>query len=55
MLMSIEPQLADRLSGDISVVGSSKGEVFVRSGWQARSHFQKLMGRLSKRSNNMTA
>lgn len=56
-LMSIEPQLADRLSGGISVAGSGKGEVFVRSGWQARSLLkgQKLMGRLSKRSDNTTA
>lgn len=53
-LIGIEPQLADRLSGGVSMAGSGKGEVFVRSGWQARSLLkgQKLMGRLSKRSDN---
>lgn len=53
-LIGIEPQLANRLSGGVSVAGSGKGEVFVRSGWQARSLLkgQKLMGRLSKRSDN---
>ncbi|KAF8440378.1 guanine nucleotide binding protein, alpha subunit [Boletus edulis BED1] len=34
---NIEPQLADRLSGGISVSGSGRGEVYVRSGWQART------------------
>jgi len=53
-LIGIEPQLADRLSGGVSMAGSGKGEVFVRSGWQARSLLkgQKLIGRLSKRSDN---
>ncbi|KIJ66946.1 hypothetical protein HYDPIDRAFT_128433 [Hydnomerulius pinastri MD-312] len=36
-LTNTEPQLADRLSGGISVSGSGKGEVYVRSGWQART------------------
>ncbi|KAF8813180.1 guanine nucleotide-binding protein [Phlegmacium glaucopus] len=36
-LISSEPQLADRLSGGISVSGSGKGGVYVRSGWQART------------------
>ncbi|KAG6331612.1 hypothetical protein ID866_7476 [Astraeus odoratus] len=53
-LVSVEPQLADRLSGGVSVAGSGKGEVFVRSGWQARSmqKGQKLMGRISRRSDH---
>ncbi|KAF8843728.1 guanine nucleotide binding protein, alpha subunit [Paxillus ammoniavirescens] len=36
-LVNIEPQLADRLSGGVSVSGSGKGEVYVRTGWQART------------------
>ncbi|KAG2067486.1 guanine nucleotide-binding protein [Suillus decipiens] len=36
-LTNTEPQLADRLSGGVSVSGSGKGEVYVRSGWQART------------------
>ncbi|EGO24442.1 hypothetical protein SERLADRAFT_467759 [Serpula lacrymans var. lacrymans S7.9] len=36
-LTNTEPQLADRLSGGVTVAGSKKGEVFVRSGWQART------------------
>lgn len=51
-LVNTEPQLADRLSGGISVSGSGKGEVYVRSGWQARTIHtsQKLIGRRSKRA-----
>ena len=36
-LLSAESSLADRLSGGLDVSGSGKGNVFVRSGWQARS------------------
>ncbi|KAG1737296.1 guanine nucleotide binding protein, alpha subunit [Suillus lakei] len=36
-LTNTEPQLADRLSGGVAVSGSGKGEVYVRSGWQART------------------
>ena len=36
-LTSVESQLADRLSGGISVSGSGKGGVYVRSGWQTRT------------------
>ncbi|KAF9243432.1 guanine nucleotide binding protein, alpha subunit [Melanogaster broomeanus] len=36
-LTDTEPQLADRLSGGIAMSGSGKGEVYVRSGWQART------------------
>lgn len=51
-LVNTEPQLGDRLSGGISVSGSGKGEVYVRSGWQARTIHtgQKLIGRRSKRA-----
>jgi hypothetical protein len=34
-LISVESQLADRLNGGISVSGSGKGGVYVRSGWQS--------------------
>jgi hypothetical protein len=36
-LTYVESQLADRLSGGISVSGSGKGGVYVRSGWQTRT------------------
>ena len=36
-LIYVESHLADRLSGGISVSGSGKGGVYVRSGWQART------------------
>lgn len=36
-LVSSDAQLADRLSGGITVSGSGKGSVYVRSGWQART------------------
>ncbi|KAH7884416.1 guanine nucleotide binding protein, alpha subunit [Phlebopus sp. FC_14] len=51
-LTNIEPQLADRLSGGISVCGSGKGEVYVRTGWQERTiqKGQRLVGRKSRRS-----
>ena len=51
-LVNAESQLADRLSGGVSVSGSGKGEVYVRSGWQARTIHtgQKLIGRRSKRA-----
>jgi len=50
-LVNIEPQLADRLSGGVSVSVSGKGEIYVRTGWQARTvqKGHKLIGRRSKR------
>ncbi len=36
-LVAAESSLAYYLSGGVSVAGSGKGNVFVRSGWQARS------------------
>ena len=36
-LLAAESSLAERLSGGLDVSGSGKGNVFVRSGWQARS------------------
>lgn len=36
-LVSMDSALADRLSGGITVSGSGKGEVYVRSGWQSRT------------------
>ncbi|KDR76003.1 hypothetical protein GALMADRAFT_458108 [Galerina marginata CBS 339.88] len=36
-LVVAESQLADRLSGGITVSGSGKGGVYVRSGWQSRT------------------
>ena len=36
-LVSMDTALADRLSGGITVSGSGKGGVYVRSGWQSRT------------------
>lgn len=36
-LVAVEEQLATRLNGGVTVSGSGKGEVFVRSGWQTRT------------------
>ena len=43
-LLDVEASLAERLSGGIDVSGSGKGNVFVRSGWQARSLLGKVRG-----------
>ncbi|KAG2139175.1 guanine nucleotide binding protein, alpha subunit [Suillus bovinus] len=53
-LTNTEPQLADGLSGGVSVSGSGKGEVYVRSGWQARTiqKGQKLLRRQPKPSSS---
>ncbi|KAF8710142.1 hypothetical protein AX14_010823 [Amanita brunnescens Koide BX004] len=47
-LVATDAQLADRLSGGITVSGSGKGGVFVRSGWQART-IENAVGRIRKR------
>jgi guanine nucleotide-binding protein alpha-1 subunit len=47
-LVSSDGQLADRLSGGITVSGSGKGAVYVRSGWQART-IENALGRLKPR------
>ena len=47
-LVSTDDQLADRLSGGITVSGSGKGGVYVRSGWQART-IENALGRLKPR------
>lgn len=47
-LVSSDAQLADRLSGGITVSGSGKGGVYVRSGWQART-IENALGRLKYR------
>jgi guanine nucleotide-binding protein subunit alpha len=50
-LVAADTQLADRLSGGVTVSGSGKGGVFVRSGWQARAIENGLsMPRRPKRS-----
>ena len=56
-LVNTEPQLGDRLSGGVSVSGSGKGEVYVRSGWQARTIHtgQKFIGKRSKRAETESA
>jgi guanine nucleotide-binding protein subunit alpha len=46
--VSADAQLADRLSGGITVSGSGKGGVYVRSGWQART-IENALGRLKPR------
>ncbi|KAF9533893.1 guanine nucleotide-binding protein [Crepidotus variabilis] len=43
-LVAMDAQLADRLSGGITVSGSGKGGVYVRSGWQSRT-IDKLKGK----------
>ncbi|KAJ4494701.1 G-protein alpha subunit [Lentinula edodes] len=43
-LVTTDTALADRLSGGITVSGSGKGGVFVRSGWQART-IENALGR----------
>jgi len=47
-LVSSDAQLADRLSGGITVSGSGKGGVYVRSGWQARA-IENALGRIKPR------
>jgi guanine nucleotide-binding protein alpha-1 subunit len=44
-LVAVDSQLADRLSGGITVAGSGKGSVYVRSGWQART-IENALGRI---------
>ncbi|KAJ7031329.1 guanine nucleotide binding protein, alpha subunit [Mycena alexandri] len=44
-LLATDAPLADRLSGGITVAGSGKGGVFVRSGWQART-VDKALGKM---------
>ncbi|KAF8896433.1 guanine nucleotide binding protein, alpha subunit [Infundibulicybe gibba] len=52
-LVAADVQLADRLSGGITVSGSGKGGVYVRSGWQART-IENAIGKIrpSKRTSN---
>jgi len=47
-LIATDEQLADRLSGGITVSGSGKGSVFVRSGWQSRT-LESALGRMRRR------
>ncbi|KAF4613785.1 hypothetical protein D9613_007482 [Agrocybe pediades] len=47
-LVAAESQLADRLSGGITVSGSGKGGVYVRSGWQART-IENALGKMKSR------
>jgi guanine nucleotide-binding protein alpha-1 subunit len=50
-LIAADAQLADLLSGGVTVAGSGKGGVYVRSGWQTRTANQTIYrGRRSKRS-----
>lgn len=48
-LIATDDHLANRLSGGITVSGSGKGSVFVRSGWQART-IESALGRIKKPS-----
>lgn len=43
-LVTADAPLADRLSGGVTVSGSGKGGVFVRTGWQART-IENALGR----------
>ncbi|KAJ7170870.1 guanine nucleotide binding protein, alpha subunit [Mycena crocata] len=49
-LLATDAPLADRLSGGITVSGSGKGGVFVRSGWQARTVDKTISKHWPKRS-----
>ncbi|KAK1222871.1 hypothetical protein PQX77_014293, partial [Marasmius sp. AFHP31] len=48
-LVAYDPALADRLSGGVTVSGSGKGNVFVRTGWQSRT-FDSALGRKRQQS-----
>ncbi|RDB26354.1 Guanine nucleotide-binding protein alpha-4 subunit [Hypsizygus marmoreus] len=50
-LMATDAPLADRLSGGITVSGSGKGGVYVRSGWQART-IENALGRMRANYDN---
>lgn len=50
-LMATDTPLADRLSGGITVSGSGKGGVYVRSGWQART-IENALVRLKPKHDN---
>ncbi|KAF4571609.1 hypothetical protein EYR40_008106 [Pleurotus pulmonarius] len=52
-LVAADKQLADRLSGGITVSGSGKGGVFVRSGWQARA-IENALGRVKRNKRTST-
>ncbi|TCD65139.1 hypothetical protein EIP91_003032 [Steccherinum ochraceum] len=52
-LLAAESSLADRLSGGLNVAGSGKGNVYVRSGWQARS-LNLPFGRSRSRGDSVT-
>ncbi|KAF5340882.1 hypothetical protein D9758_012178 [Tetrapyrgos nigripes] len=47
-LVAADTQLADKLSGGVAVSGSGKGNVFVRTGWQART-IENALGRRRQR------
>ncbi|KAH6913437.1 guanine nucleotide-binding protein [Coprinopsis sp. MPI-PUGE-AT-0042] len=49
-LIATDEQLADRLTGGVSVSGSGKGAVYVRSGWQART-IENAIGKLRRHPN----
>lgn len=53
-LIAMDEQLADRLSGGITVSGSGKGSVYVRSGWQARTIENALGKKKPKHSSEKT-
>ncbi|KAG5647351.1 hypothetical protein DXG03_000419 [Asterophora parasitica] len=50
-LMATDAPLADRLSGGITVSGSGKNNVYVRSGWQART-IENALGRIKPNYND---
>ena len=39
-LLETEPRLEARIAGGVPIASSGKGNIFVRSGWQARSMFK---------------
>ncbi len=52
-LISMDSALADRLSGGITVSGSGKGGVYVRSGWQSRT-IENTFGRIKNKQSSST-
>ncbi|KAJ3732515.1 guanine nucleotide-binding protein [Lentinula guzmanii] len=54
-LIGTDAALADRLSGGITVSGSGKGGVFVRSGWQARTIENPLGRRRGRNPDELSA
>ncbi len=51
-LVAMDTALADRLSGGITVSGSGKGGVYVRSGWQSRT-IENAFGKIKNKQSSI--